>query len=115
MFFILKRHEDKDAFGCDPFAILHAPTRPSSAPPPQRPESPTPALPPKKGKQPPPRPAPPRPAPYHAPVSHNSSSASSEFADFSNFNSKVIYSIHFIFYSYFHLSLPLILFQFKLL
>lgn len=85
----MKKQEDKDAFGCDPFAILHAPTRPSSAPPPQRPESPTPALPPKKGKQPPPRPAPPRPAPYHAPLSHNSSSASSEFADFSNFNSKV--------------------------
>ncbi|VVC36699.1 Hypothetical protein CINCED_3A000698 [Cinara cedri] len=82
------RHEDKDAFGCDPFAILHAPTRPSSAPPPQRPESPTPALPPKKGKQPPPRPAPPRPAPYHAPTSHTSSSISSEFADFSNFNTK---------------------------
>ncbi|XP_025423267.1 epidermal growth factor receptor substrate 15-like 1 isoform X2 [Sipha flava] len=82
------KYEDKDAFGCDPFAILHAPTRPSSAPPPQRPESPTPALPPKKGKQPPPRPAPPRPAPYHAPVSHNSSSTSSEFADFANFNSK---------------------------
>lgn len=85
-----KVHENKDAFGCDPFAILHAPTRPSSAPPPQRPESPTPALPPKKGKQPPPRPAPPRPAPYHAPGSHNSSSTSSEFvADFANFNSKV--------------------------
>jgi len=87
----LKRHEDKDEFGCDPFAILHAPTRPSSAPPPQRPESPTPALPPKKGKQPPPRPAPPRPAPYHAPASHNSSSTSSEFADFANFSNKVIY------------------------
>ncbi|XP_060849682.1 epidermal growth factor receptor substrate 15-like 1 isoform X2 [Rhopalosiphum padi] len=82
------RHEDKDEFGCDPFAILHAPTRPSSAPPPQRPESPTPALPPKKGKQPPPRPAPPRPAPYHAPTSHNSSSTSSEFADFANFSNK---------------------------
>ncbi|KAF0760905.1 epidermal growth factor receptor substrate 15-like 1 isoform X1, partial [Aphis craccivora] len=82
------RHEDKDEFGCDPFAILHAPTRPSSAPPPQRPESPTPALPPKKGKQPPPRPAPPRPAPYHAPASHNSSSTSSEFADFANFSNK---------------------------
>ncbi|XP_050440385.1 epidermal growth factor receptor substrate 15-like 1 isoform X2 [Adelges cooleyi] len=82
------KHEDKDAFGCDPFAILHAPTRPNSAPPPQRPESPTPALPPKKGKQPPPRPAPPRPAPYHAPTSHTNSSANSEFADFSNFNSK---------------------------
>lgn len=92
--FKIQRHENKDAFGCDPFAILHAPTRPSSAPPPQRPESPTPALPPKKGKQPPPRPAPPRPAPYHAPVSHNNSSTSSEFADFSNFNSKVIYYIN---------------------
>lgn len=91
----LKRHKDKDAFGCDPFAILHAPTRPSSAPPPQRPESPTPALPPKKGKQPPPRPAPPRPAPYNAPTSHNSSSVHSEFADFSNFNTKVIYHCNF--------------------
>lgn len=96
MIYILnfKRHEDKDAFGCDPFAILHAPTRPSSAPPPQRPESPTPALPPKKGKQPPPRPAPPRPALYNTVASHNSSSTSSEFADFTNFNSKVIY-LHF--------------------
>ncbi|XP_044004966.1 epidermal growth factor receptor substrate 15-like 1 isoform X2 [Aphidius gifuensis] len=43
----------KDAFGDDPFANLHAPTRA---------ESPSPALPPKKAKQPPPRPAPPRPA-----------------------------------------------------
>ncbi|XP_076658401.1 epidermal growth factor receptor pathway substrate 15 isoform X2 [Halictus rubicundus] len=43
----------KDPFGDDPFANLHAPTRP---------ESPSPALPPKKAKQPPPRPAPPRPA-----------------------------------------------------
>ncbi|XP_015585012.1 epidermal growth factor receptor substrate 15-like 1 isoform X2 [Cephus cinctus] len=42
----------KDPFGDDPFANLHAPTRP---------ESPSPALPPKKAKQPPPRPAPPRP------------------------------------------------------
>lgn len=85
------KHEDKDAFGCDPFAILHAPTRPSSAPPPQRPESPTPALPPKKGKQPPPRPAPPRPAAY-TPISNNNSSVSSEFADFANFNSKFLQS-----------------------
>ncbi|KAK4885465.1 hypothetical protein RN001_001736 [Aquatica leii] len=53
----------KDPFGCDPFAILHAPTRDGSAPPPPRPSSPSPALPPKKSKQPPPRPAPPRPAP----------------------------------------------------
>ncbi|XP_078036718.1 epidermal growth factor receptor pathway substrate 15 isoform X1 [Augochlora pura] len=43
----------KDPFGDDPFANLHAPTRP---------ESPSPALPPKKAKQPPPRPAPPRPS-----------------------------------------------------
>ncbi|XP_050524898.1 epidermal growth factor receptor substrate 15-like 1 [Daktulosphaira vitifoliae] len=85
------RQEDKDAFGCDPFAILHAPTRPSSAPPQQRPESPTPALPPKKGKQPPPRPAPPRPAPY-TPSSQTNSSTISEFADFSNFNSKFLQS-----------------------
>ena len=41
-------------------------------------------------EQPPPRPAPPRPAPYHAPISHNSSSTNSEFADFANFSSKVI-------------------------
>lgn len=53
---------DKDAFGCDPFAVLHAPTAASAGGPPQRPESPSPALPPKKSKQPPPRPAPPRPA-----------------------------------------------------
>ncbi|KAJ1523908.1 hypothetical protein ONE63_010459 [Megalurothrips usitatus] len=54
----------KDAFGCDPFAILHAPTAASAGGggPPPRPESPSPALPPKKSKQPPPRPAPPRPA-----------------------------------------------------
>lgn len=59
---------NKDDFGSDPFAILHAPTSASqtlspgtkSGPPP-RPESPSPALPPKKAKQPPPRPAPPRP------------------------------------------------------
>lgn len=57
---------NKDDFGSDPFAILHAPTSasqslspgPKSGPPP-RPESPSPALPPKKAKQPPPRPAPP--------------------------------------------------------
>uniref|UniRef100_A0AAG5DT52 Epidermal growth factor receptor substrate 15-like 1 n=1 Tax=Anopheles atroparvus TaxID=41427 RepID=A0AAG5DT52_ANOAO len=59
----------KDEFGCDPFAILHAPTSasqtltpsPSRSVAPPRPESPSPALPPKKAKQPPPRPAPPRP------------------------------------------------------
>lgn len=93
---------EKDPFGCDPFAILHAPTRDGSAPP--RPTSPSPALPPKKSKQPPPRPAPPRPA---APPAKRASqgdafgggtadpfSASSGggggFADFSDFDAKVI-------------------------
>ncbi|XP_019871079.1 epidermal growth factor receptor substrate 15-like 1 isoform X3 [Aethina tumida] len=91
---------EKDPFGCDPFAILHAPTRDGSAPP--RPTSPSPALPPKKSKQPPPRPAPPRPA---APPAKRASqgdafgggtadpfSASSGggggFADFSDFDAK---------------------------
>lgn len=104
---------DKDAFGCDPFAILHAPTaatlstHPSAAPP--RPESPSPALPPKKSKQPPPRPAPPRPAQgpniHHstpapaattndpfAPFNSSNNSSINEFADFSNFNNKVRWS-----------------------
>ncbi|KAG5884971.1 hypothetical protein JTB14_000363 [Gonioctena quinquepunctata] len=87
--------QDKDAFGCDPFAILHAPTRDGSAPP--RPTSPSPALPPKKSKQPPPRPAPPRPA--MPPVAKRNSqpdafgsdsfgSNGGEFADFSNFEAK---------------------------
>lgn len=91
----------KDPFGCDPFAILHAPTRDSVTGPPPRPESPSPALPPKKSKQPPPRPAPPRPMlpptpsptpaasdPFGAP-SNDPFAGSDGFADFSNFNSKV--------------------------
>ncbi|XP_018318653.1 epidermal growth factor receptor substrate 15-like 1 isoform X2 [Agrilus planipennis] len=92
-----KKEEDKDPFGCDPFAVLHAPTR-DGAPPP-RPTSPSPALPPKKSKQPPPRPAPPRPNPpsklsqndpfgsagIHDPFS---SSNTGEFADFADFDSK---------------------------
>lgn len=62
---------NKDDFGSDPFAILHAPTAasqilspsPNNQRAPPRPESPSPALPEKskKAKQPPPRPAPPRP------------------------------------------------------
>ncbi|XP_076257907.1 epidermal growth factor receptor pathway substrate 15 isoform X2 [Rhynchophorus ferrugineus] len=93
---------DKDAFGCDPFAVLHAPTRDNptavtSAGPPPRPSSPSPALPPKKSKQPPPRPAPPRPA--QPPVvkknqdafgsdPFGSGSEADGFADFANFDSK---------------------------
>ena len=101
MFFTnLYSQEDKDAFGCDPFAVLHAPTR-DGAPAPPRPTSPSPALPPKKSKQPPPRPAPPRPAqppavkrPSQTDLfsSGNDSFSSSGggFADFSDFDSKVI-------------------------
>lgn len=61
-FMAFRLQPGKDAFGCDPFAVLHAPTAASAGGPPPRPESPSPALPPKKSKQPPPRPAPPRPA-----------------------------------------------------
>ncbi|XP_018012233.1 epidermal growth factor receptor substrate 15-like 1 isoform X2 [Hyalella azteca] len=43
--------------------------------PPPRPESPSPALPPKKGKQPPPRPAPPKKGPAHPPPPKMASSA----------------------------------------
>lgn len=68
--------DDKDPFGCDPFAILHAPTREGGA------TSPSPALPPKKGKQPPPRPAPPRPQPPRP-------SQPPQFANFADFDSKV--------------------------
>ncbi|XP_065168555.1 epidermal growth factor receptor substrate 15-like 1 isoform X8 [Atheta coriaria] len=86
---------DKDAFGCDPFAVLHAPTRDGSAP--GRPTSPSPALPPKKAK--PPRPAPPRPQPpkFNAntqpdPFSSNADPFSSGgFADFANFDSKCLH------------------------
>lgn len=84
----------KDPFGCDPFAILHAPTRDGSAPP--RPTSPSPALPPKK-KAPPPRPAPPRPSqppgfkrPSQPDAFGSDPFASSgQFADFSDFDAKV--------------------------
>nr|CAH7760911.1 unnamed protein product [Callosobruchus chinensis] len=90
---------DKDQFGCDPFAVLHAPTRDSmgatSAP--ARPSSPSPALPPKKSKVPPPRPAPPRPS--LPPASKKSADSgfgdafgsgggAGGFADFSNFEAK---------------------------
>ncbi|CAH2005949.1 unnamed protein product [Acanthoscelides obtectus] len=88
---------EKDQFGCDPFAVLHAPTRDSvgatSAP--GRPSSPSPALPPKKSKVPPPRPAPPRPS--VPPASKKSAdsgfgdafgSGGGGFADFSNFDAK---------------------------
>lgn len=93
---------NKDPFGCDPFAILHAPTRGDVSPAPgdgapPRPTSPSPALPPKKSKVPPPRPAPPRPA---APPKVKSadpfggdafggSNSSSGFADFSDFETKL--------------------------
>ncbi|XP_031620846.1 epidermal growth factor receptor substrate 15-like 1 isoform X2 [Contarinia nasturtii] len=91
---------NKDDFGSDPFAILHAPTSASQIPspgshlgsksiPPPRPESPSPALPPKKAKQPPPRPAPPRPlqgpiTPKHDTGFGNSGSGFANFADFDN-------------------------------
>lgn len=61
---LAKFQTNKDEFGSDPFAILHAPTSASQITSQQnssRSESPSPALPPKKSKQPPPRPAPPRP------------------------------------------------------
>lgn len=94
----------KDEFGCDPFAILHAPTNasqiltpsPSKSVAPPRPESPSPALPPKKAKQPPPRPAPPRPlqgptptkpAPTAAMDAFGDSSGGS-FANFADFDNK---------------------------
>lgn len=92
--------DNKDPFGCDPFAVLHAPTR-DGAPPP-RPTSPSPALPPKKSKQPPPRPAPPRPAPPSVKQSQPqmqtdafgspdpfASSGGGGFANFADFDAKV--------------------------
>lgn len=97
--FLLNFQPNKDPFGCDPFAILHAPTRDGSVPP--RPTSPSPALPPKKSKQPPPRPAPPRPAQPPL-VKRNSQpdafgsdpfESSGGFADFSDFENKVTYYI----------------------
>lgn len=99
----------KDEFGCDPFAVLHAPTSanqilspsPSKSVAPPRPESPSPALPPKKAKQPPPRPAPPRPlqgptptkpAPPAAMMSSDafgdSSGGGGGFANFADFDNK---------------------------
>ncbi|XP_064211795.1 epidermal growth factor receptor substrate 15-like 1 isoform X3 [Tribolium castaneum] len=91
---------DKDPFGCDPFAVLHAPTR-DGAPPP-RPTSPSPALPPKKSKQPPPRPAPPRPSqpPGVKRTSqpdlfgNDAFGTSGGFADFSDFDSKCLHYSH---------------------
>ncbi|CAG9863146.1 unnamed protein product [Phyllotreta striolata] len=89
---------EKDPFGCDPFAILHAPTRDGSAPP--RPTSPSPALPPKKSKNPPPRPAPPRPQPpTFRKTSQPSDAFGSDpfggggggFADFSDFDAKCLH------------------------
>ncbi|XP_030763362.1 epidermal growth factor receptor substrate 15-like 1 isoform X3 [Sitophilus oryzae] len=97
---------DKDPFGCDPFAVLHAPTRAeqittgSGGAPPPRPSSPSPALPPKKSKQPPPRPAPPRPSQPPAPVKKQQDAFGSDpfggeggdgFADFANFDSKCLH------------------------
>ncbi|XP_062547688.1 epidermal growth factor receptor substrate 15-like 1 isoform X2 [Armigeres subalbatus] len=98
----------KDEFGCDPFAVLHAPTTasqivspsPSKSVAPPRPESPSPALPPKKAKQPPPRPAPPRPlqgptptkpAPPASMMSSDAfgdSSSGGGFANFADFDNK---------------------------
>lgn len=77
----------KDAFGSDPFAILHAPAQGSS--PSHAPESPSPALPPKKAKQPPPRPAPPRPV-----QGPKGDTMSSSFANFDDFDIKVSLSIN---------------------
>ncbi|XP_049547721.1 epidermal growth factor receptor substrate 15-like 1 isoform X2 [Anopheles darlingi] len=93
----------KDEFGCDPFAILHAPApgqaltpSPSRSGPPPRPESPSPALPPKKAKQPPPRPAPPRPMQGPTPTkpappasdAFGDSSGGGSFANFADFDNK---------------------------
>ncbi|XP_058061307.1 epidermal growth factor receptor substrate 15-like 1 isoform X2 [Anopheles bellator] len=93
----------KDEFGCDPFAILHAPTTgqaltpsPSRSVAPPRPESPSPALPPKKAKQPPPRPAPPRPMQGPTPTkpappasdAFGDSSGGGSFANFADFDNK---------------------------
>lgn len=95
----MKLQPDKDPFGCDPFAVLHAPTRDGG--PPGRPTSPSPALPPKKSKQPPPRPAPPRPIqPPSLKTTHTDdpfsskdpfASSDSGFENFADFDSKVKY------------------------
>lgn len=96
IFLIFHFQSDKDPFGCDPFAVLHAPTRDGG--PPGRPTSPSPALPPKKSKQPPPRPAPPRPQappnlkqgdPFGAASSNDPFGSGSGFANFADFDSKV--------------------------
>ncbi|CAH1163780.1 unnamed protein product [Phaedon cochleariae] len=87
--------EDKDPFGCDPFAVLHAPPRAASTAP-GRPASPSPALPPKKSKNPPPRPAPPRPlAPPNARKQAQDAfdaepfgGSGGGFADFADFDAK---------------------------
>ncbi|KAJ6644248.1 Epidermal growth factor receptor substrate 15-like 1 [Pseudolycoriella hygida] len=91
---------NKDDFGSDPFAILHAPTsagqilspNPSNHRAPPRPESPSPALPEKakKAKQPPPRPAPPRPlqGPARTDLSSGFGSGGGGFADFADFDTK---------------------------
>lgn len=84
---------NKDDFGSDPFAILHAPTSASQTlspsqktGPPPRPESPSPtpgpALPPKKAKQAPPRPAPPS-------ISSRPATTGDGFANFADFDDKV--------------------------
>ncbi|XP_058815246.1 epidermal growth factor receptor substrate 15-like 1 isoform X2 [Topomyia yanbarensis] len=93
----------RDQFGCDPFAILHAPTTasqilspsPNKSVAPPRPESPSPALPPKKAKQPPPRPAPPRPLQGPTPTKPAPStmdafgdSSGGSFANFADFDNK---------------------------
>lgn len=96
------KEAEKDPFGCDPFAVLHAPTRDSvavSSGPPARPSSPSPALPPKKSKQPPPRPAPPRPAAppgfkkpqdaFGSDPFEGGFGSGGGFADFTNFEAKL--------------------------
>lgn len=96
---------DKDPFGCDPFANVLAPERPTGNNPPARPESPSPAQPLKESMQHPPRPVTLRPmqpnmraAPVPPTLSHDLSSVSNShdpfggsggFANFANFNSKV--------------------------
>lgn len=100
--------DEKDPFGCDPFAVLHAPTRDGSMA--GRSASPGPALPPKKNKQPPPRPAPPRPAPPgpKSPVQDAFGAARNDpfaaegagggaFANFADFDDKVDNSAMWVF------------------
>lgn len=75
----------KDDFGSDPFAALHAPPKGSVV---ETSDSPSPALPP-KAKPKPPRPAPPRPSQGPKIDSFGSSS----FANFDDFDNKVIFKI----------------------